>query len=684
MRRFLVLLLLVCPAAVDAAPPVNPPVVEYTIDVRLDPETKMLAGRETLVWRNPSNDEIRELQFHLYLNAFKNNRSTFMRESGGKLRGDLFDAKTSAWGWIDVRSMKTRGGEELMRNARFIHPDSPDPDDQTVLSVPLSKPVPPRGELTLDIVFEAKLPKVFARTGFARDFFLVAQWFPKIGVYEPAGRRHRPSGGWNTHQFHANSEFYADFGHYDVTITLPDRFVVGASGKQLSKKSRGGLSTYRFREENVHDFAWTADPRFVKKTYVFDPVKDVPSRWRRETAKLLGVPEEQLQLEPVTVTMLMQPDHVGFTDRYRKALNFAIAFCGLRYGPYPYGTITLVDPPEDGSGAGGMEYPGLFTAGTSTALARWPLDKVRAPEIVTVHEFGHEYWYGMVASNEFEESWLDEGITSYTEGKIMDAAYRWGAIEFPGGMKLSTFATQRASYLAYEPVDPIVTPSWKYVSNGSYGTNSYPKPGLILRQMELDLGEALFARCIRAYFQRWSFRHPDTHDFFATFEEVSGRDLSAYRNAVFFGTGRYDLLVQSAKSVAESSPVGVFDQQGKKITKKASTKDGKKKKEKRYRTTVVVARTGEMPMGGEVLLRFTNGKTLKKFIAPTQRWAKYEVLYTHKLASVEIDPRLENLWDTNLLNNSKVLEGRSSAPAKLAARAETFLTQLIQIFWIFV
>ena len=213
------------------AEPLSPRLANYQIDVTLDPATKKLNGRETLTWKNASGDVIRELRFHLYLNAFRNDKSTFMRESGGQLRGTTIDRneKENAYGSIDILSMKRRGSGNTASETlvyQYIQPDDRATDrhnssDHTVIRVPLSKAVGPGETIVLDIAFKAKLPKIFARTGFSRDFFLVGQWFPKIGVYEPAGTRYATVGQWNCHQFHANSEFYADYGVYDVNITTP-------------------------------------------------------------------------------------------------------------------------------------------------------------------------------------------------------------------------------------------------------------------------------------------------------------------------------------------------------------------------------------------------------------------------------------------------------------------------------
>jgi hypothetical protein len=197
--------------SLPGAEPVSPPAVEYTIQASLDAAAHVVDGQERLVWRNPSAEPVGELRFHLYLNAFKNNRSTFFRESGGQLRGDKFGAKPEDWGWIDISSFQTAGGADLKPSMRFVQPDGNEASDETVLAVTLPAPVPPHGEIALAIAFRSKLPRVFARTGYVRDFHLVGQWFPKIGVYEPAGMG-RAAGGWNCHAFHANSEFYADYG----------------------------------------------------------------------------------------------------------------------------------------------------------------------------------------------------------------------------------------------------------------------------------------------------------------------------------------------------------------------------------------------------------------------------------------------------------------------------------------
>lgn len=646
------LLILFFPVA-SAAPPVTPPVVEYTIDVKLDPAAKTLKGKQQLTWRNPSDDAVSELQFHLYLNAFRDRNSTFMRESGGgRLRGDRFSDTSRVFGSINVDRMQVRGGELLTSRIRFIHPDGNNREDRTVISVSLPRPVPPRGTIVLDIDFSAKLPSIFARSGFVRDFFMVGQWFPKLGVYEPAGMRHRVKGGWNCHAYHANSEYYADFGTYDVTMRVPSDFVVGATGRLMSKSTAGGVTAHRYRETNVHDFAWTADRRYVVREERFDPQRDVPKAWVSRASRLLGKSPAELRLRPFTVRYLMQPDHVGQFERYREAVNAAIAWCGLFYGPYPYVTLTVVDPPEDARGAAGMEYPGLFTAGTHRTAQWWPFRRLRYPEVVAVHEFAHQYWYGMVGSNEFEESWLDEGLTTFTEQEVMDAYYG-EQYAMPFGMGLSSIAINRSRYRVHDRRDPIVRESWKYSSDLSYARNSYAIPSVALTQLRSELGEAAFARCLRAYFEQWSFRHPDTRDFFQTFSRVSGRDLSVWERNIFRGIERLDFLVRRAESVRRGAG---------------------------WRSKTVIDRNGDVVAGAAVEFRFADGSVKYAMVRPNARTTVIEVSSSSPLVSVTVDPAVKNVWDTDLLNNSWRLQPDVRSKAKMSLRLGGIALRFFELF----
>lgn len=408
----------------------SPRTIDYDIQVRLGDEPRMLEAVEEVIWRNQTRDTVKDLCLHLYLNAFRNNRSTFMRESGTSRRGRRMGS--DGWGWIRLDSLMLEDGTELIadlspeeRLGLFESPDDSNPDDRTVLRLPLPRPVRPGGTLRFTASFSARLPSPpFARTGEKDGFHMVAQWFPKVAVYEE-GR------GWNCHQFHANSEFFADYGSYDVAITLPADYVEqaagraillgGATGRQVGDgepSADGSEWTFRFRADDVHDFAWVVDPDFQVLRYHFDG-SAADRAERRRMAEAFGVEDEELDLRDVDVTVLLQPEHSGQGPRHKDAVENALTYFGLWYGPYPYDTLTVVDPPHGGGGAGGMEYPTLITCGTSL----WPHPNRYSPEGVTVHEFGHQYWYGLVGNNEFEHAWLDEGFNSYSTTKVLEIAY---------------------------------------------------------------------------------------------------------------------------------------------------------------------------------------------------------------------------------------------------------------------
>ena len=232
----------------------------YTIDARLDPVSKVVTGSMNAFWVNMSNDVVPDIQLHLYMNAFKNGNSTLNIETHGYRK-----QKQSEYGWINIVSFKDRNGVNLTPFMNFISPDDGNISDQTVMRVRLPKPVSPGDTVFINVEFETKLPSHIRRTGYNDDFYFVAQWFPKFGVYEPVGMRYATKGGWNCHQFHYNSEFYSNHSLYTVNITVPNEYIVGSGGLQMEEPSsdqKAGTKTIRYRAEDIVDFAWTAWPGY--------------------------------------------------------------------------------------------------------------------------------------------------------------------------------------------------------------------------------------------------------------------------------------------------------------------------------------------------------------------------------------------------------------------------------------
>ena len=613
----------------------SPEVASYDIKARLIPASRTIEATATLTWTNDSDTAVSEMPFHLYMNAFKNNRTTFMRESGGAHRG--FEAGKDDWGRIDVRRIGIAGGADLTGTMTFLRPDDGNADDQTVMQVTLPEPLGPGGRIVLEIAFATRLPRVFARAGYSGEFYMAGQWFPKVGVFR--------NGAWNCHQYHANSEFFADFGAYRVAITVPERYVVGATGRRESeRKNDDGTKTVVHVQEDVHDFAWTACPDFVESRERF--VLDDP---------------------PVDTEMilLVHKAHLGSRDRYALALRRGLEFFSRSYGPYPYGTITLVDPAPGAAGAGGMEYPTLFTAGTTS----WMPAGVRMHEMVTIHEFGHGYWYGIVASNEFEEAWLDEGINSYSEVKAMERYYGEGRSMIDlHGLRIGDIIFQRLRVIGSGRLDPILQDSWKYVSGSSYGTNVYAKAALMMLTLERWLGEDVMARIMKAYYERWKFRHPASEDFVRVAEEESGRDLGWFFDQVLRTSGRLDYAVSELAADEIDEPRGLFDDGKRGLVAEEKAGPGAKAAERprTYRNVVVVARNGDWVFPQELLVTFADGRKVRESWDGKDRWKRFVYELPVKVVSAGIDPDRKMLLDVDRRNDSRTLEPRK-APVRKAS-----------------
>jgi hypothetical protein len=691
MRRTLSLCLAVLALSlISQAKYVADPLVQYKIDARLDTQAKTVKGHEVIVWKNHTNDTISDLQFHLYLNAFKNNQSTFMKEGGSESRRVKFRNKADSWGYEQIHLLKVDGAD-LTGKIEFIQPDDGNKEDQTVARVVLPKPIPPHGSVTIEIDWTSKLPHVFARTGFHDNFFLVAQWFPKPGVYEGPGDRHRAVGGWNTHQFHMSTEFYADYGPWDVNLTVPSDYEIGATGDQRSAKQNGdGTTTYNYYQEDVHDFAWTTQPKaqMMKIVRMFNPDEHVTPAEYADWAKKANVSLDEIKLQPVKVTLLIQREHAWQADRHFRAIFAGIKWYGLMFGKYPYDVVTAVDPPYGGDGAAGMEYPTFFTCGTEY----WPGLKQGDPEGVTVHEFGHNFWYGLVGNNEFEEAWLDEGFNSYSTSKTMNyeygpeyayehiagvpvpaqswmelpvPSYPWNRVgNIPIGqywewVALNPFRHRLKSYLANAQTDQMERYAWLDLDRASYGDQAYSKPEQTLHTLEALLGDKWWPT-IRAYQLRYRWKHPDAQDFMDTVKEASGHDMKWFFDQELYGTGLLNYSVSLTAEKAEAKH-GFFDN-GTKTDLIEPDKSAKKAMP--YESSVLVRRLGEQIFPVTVRVKFDDGSEKLETWAggnDQYRWTKFSYP-GKKVVAAEVDPG--NQWK---LETARTDDHVLAEPVKLAS-----------------
>jgi hypothetical protein len=356
--------------AINSATPLSQRVVAYDMDAKYNAKAHSLDATETLTYHNLTGQALDTFPFHLYLNGFQPT-STWIREGKrwNSYGPDLETWNPKSYGAEEIKSFEVVGQGDFTSQLQFIHPDDENKDDRTVVQVHLSKPIPADGYVQFKIRFHDQFPETLARTGWNRDFILGGQWFPKVGVWW--------HGAWNCHQFHFDTEFFADFGVYDVKLTVPQDEVVGASGIEVGNVNNAdGTKTVTYHGDDIHDFAWTASPHYLIYNDTF-----------------------QGSMGTVKLRIMMQPAHWSQAERHARIAKETMGHFDRWYGPYPYKTLTIVDP-EPGSEAGGMEYPTFITGDTS-----WFMPKgVLLVEDVVEHEFGHQYWYGMVATNEFEDA----------------------------------------------------------------------------------------------------------------------------------------------------------------------------------------------------------------------------------------------------------------------------------------
>jgi len=696
---------------------------DYRIHATLDGATKKLGGELELRWTNKSGEAVKDLWFHLYLNAFSNNRSTHLTESGGKLRGHAMDED---WGWSRIRVLQVASAEsgafqDVLPSLRYERPDDGNEEDRTVFHVDLPEPAASGASLRVKIEWESQLPRVRRRTGYKDDFLLVAQWFPKLGVYE-AGR------GWNCHQFHANTEFFSDYGTYDVTLDLPIEYEgkIGASGVKVNDTPKGDRIEVRFvapspgdqRREDafgkrplVHDFTWTADPRYGVYRQTFR-AKDWESRFPEEVEKARAIFGEEPKLRDVDVTVLVHPERWSQAERHFQAACAALFFYGLWFGEYPYEHITVVDPAWGAGGAGGMEYPTLFTCGTRLFTS----EDMHSPEGVAVHECGHQFWYGLVGNNEFEAAWLDEGFNTYTDSEVLARVYGaqrstttyssvpldgvrvadlpgggaladalaareltvplpWlpdpklsfllpsGAVDWWRDQPLFTFVSEwtdprradRSGYLAAPDSDPIQTAGWKYADRASYGANSYPRTGVALRTLQGLIGDQAFYKGMRSYAHEYRYAHPYPDDFYRAFQQGAGVELDWYFRELFQGTGTVDWSV-SVEQQRRPEPRGFFQGEGGEFLERAKPEktDGEEPKGP-WHVALMLRKQGELSLPLPVKLTFEDGTTQDLVWTRAEQqaanWRKLELDGDKKLVSAVIDPQRAYYIDRDLSND---------------------------------
>ena len=622
------------PATASAAPVASPPpvppalggtagaiapdrparVASYTLRARLDAEKHEITGSGTLVLKNVADAPLFKLHFHLYLNAFKNERSVFLRSPFGEGRGG---GRAQDWGYIDVKRLTARelDGKDLWPGRRQPIEGEPDgglrePDDETGVWLPLPRAILPGETLTLDFDFVSKLPSIVLRTGYSGDFHLVAQWFPKLAHIDEHG-------DVTSFPFHPQAEFFANFGDYDVTLDVPSNMLVGATGERVESRTSGARRVDRYRATAVHDFAWTAWPEFR---------------------------ERNARSGDVAVRLLYPPGHEANATTTLETILHALPEASRRYGRYPYSTLTVVHPPQRAAEAGGMEYPTLITTG-----GPWYAGLLgdRALESVTIHELLHQWFYGLVATNEASTPFLDEGLTSYAEVQALDARYGNGSAFRGFDFELSAHAVARLLSAERAEDLPIRTAAGKFPGFRSLAALVYSRTATVLTTLERVYGEQKLARALGVYTARGRFRHPQQSDLLDACREELGAEAARALEQALNARGRVDFLVRDLENTRERSAGGVFEgDHGR------ETRPSELPAEPMYRGRAVVYRHGAVELPVEIELVGADG-TRKR-----ERWDRggdahvVEWRGRSPLAFVVVDPDQRVLLDDRLMNNA--------------------------------
>jgi hypothetical protein len=473
--------------------------VDYTIDVSLNDKEKTLDAFEKLTYTNNSPDTLHFIWFHLWPNAYKNDRTAFSDQLLENGNTKFYFSEKEQRGYINRLDFKVDGATAKTED----HPQHID-----IIKVVLPKPLPPNGKVTITTPFHEKLPFNFSRGGYDGQTFQITQWYPKPAVYD--------KNGWHEMPYLDQGEFYSEFGSFGVRITVPKEYVVAATGELLNAEekewlkgradysvpvstkqprqtiNRGNqvmstkkspvkkiettatsetIKTLAFKQDNVHDFAWFADKHFI-------------------------VNSDTLQLSSGHVVFVSSFYTPAQKEQWKKSVQYAkeaLRFYSAEVGEYPYSVATVVQGPQ--SFGGGMEYP------TITVLS--PTETAQSLDGTIAHELGHNWFYGMLASNERKHPWMDEGMNTFYENKYVTKKY--GAQTKEEEILLQRKAFNKAD-------QPIETPSEAF-SEMNYALVAYHKTGEWMKELEQKLGAEAFRQMMHRYFDEWKYKHPLPEDF---------------------------------------------------------------------------------------------------------------------------------------------------------------------------
>lgn len=486
--------------------------VNYKIDVSLNDVEHTLDGYVKMDYSNNSPDTLYFIWIHLWPNAYKNDRTAFTDQSLENGSTEFYFSDNDKRGYINRLDFKVNGTSAVLKDH---------PQHQDIVQLQLPAPLAPHGHIRIETPFHVKLPNVFSRSGHIGQTYQVTQWYPKPAVYDRKG--------WHPMPYLDQGEFYAEVGTYEVQITLPKNYTVAATGElqnadEKAKLDKGIQSssvsstkgkpaviasdketkTLSYKQNNVHDFAWFADKTF-------------------------RVNHDTLRLPSGRTIDAYVFYYSGNASLWRNSLSMvkrAILTKSQWLGEYPYAVVSVVEDRQ--GGGGGMEYP------TVTLLGAGGSEKNL--DFVIGHEVGHNWFQGILATNERLHPWMDEGMNTYYDNRYLKQQYGSTGIDIIKGssfikkrMPDDLFQTGLQTVTGLKRDQPIETSSEKF-SDVNFNLIAYTKTGNWMKMMADELGQEVFDRCMQAYYEQWKFKHPYPEDFRKVMERVSGRDLGKFFN----------------------------------------------------------------------------------------------------------------------------------------------------------
>ena len=499
--------------------------VDTYIDVELDDENHILRGFEKMVYHNNSPSDLNKIIIHLWPNAYKNSNTNLAKQKYSDGSTSFKYADSIDLGYIDSLDFKVNGYKVEWE---FLN------EEIDISEIHLKKPLNPGDSIVITTPFRVKIPSgKFSRLGHIGQSYQITQWFAKPAVFD--------KNGWHPMSYLDQGEFYSEFGNYDVSITIPKNYILMATGdlqnaeeldflnkkaeltSQLIKENRLPVrdsfgrkdmsfpksstekKTLRFVQKNVHDFAWFTDKRY----HVLKGELDLNNR-------------------KITSWALFTNNEAKLWRRSIEYINDATRYFSKWVGEYPYNHVTAVDGTI--SAGGGMEYPNITVIGRS--------GNSKSLETVIVHEVGHNWYYGILGSNERDNAWMDEGLNTYIEIRYMEEKYPNGYFRKKDstenksrGISLNiSLEDKELQHIAYQfnasrnYDQPLVMGS-KNFTQMNYGAMVYSKTGIGFHYLKAYLGEELFDNCMNEYFNQWKFKHPNPDDIKIVFETVCGENL---------------------------------------------------------------------------------------------------------------------------------------------------------------